>query len=154
MPAALKSSELFLGRMLLSAIFLLSGTMKLMHWEQTAGTMEAKGMPAVPFLLLMAVLFELGGGLSVLLGLKARWGAAALIIFLIPATLVFHNFWTQHGQEMQNQMQHFMKNLTIMGGLTVLAGAGAGAYSLDAVLARKRAQREGLATDHARAAMA
>jgi len=121
------------GRILLAHIFLLAGTMKLFNWSQTADSMTKHGMVAVPFFLAMAILFELGGGLSVLLGFKARFGALALILFLIPTTLVFHNFWTYQGEAMENQMQHFMKNVTLMGGLLTLAVAGAGRFALDAV---------------------
>jgi putative oxidoreductase len=82
------------GRILLAQIFIASGLSKIGAWEQTAAYMASKHMPLVPFFLLMAILFEVGGGLSVALGYKARFGAAALIVFLIPATLIFHNFWT------------------------------------------------------------
>jgi putative oxidoreductase len=139
MLAPLKSSGLLTGRVLLSAIFILSGTMKIMNWSKTAEHMESEGMIAVPFLLFMAIVFEIGGGLSVLLGCWTRLGAAALIIFLIPATLIFHDFWTFEGAAREMQMQNFLKNLTIMGGLATLIAVGAGAFSIDAWLARRRA---------------
>lgn len=128
---------LLVGRVLLSLIFLLSGTMKISKWSETAGQMTNEGMIAVPFFLAAAILFEVGGGLSVLLGYWARAGALALVLFLIPVTLIFHDFWVYKGMEMQNQMQHFMKNWTIIGGLLVVAAAGAGRLSLDGWLARK-----------------
>jgi putative oxidoreductase len=103
--------------------------------------MAAEGMAAVPVFLALAVLCELAGGLSILLGAKARWGALLLAAFLVPVTAIFHDFWTYQGQEMQAQMQHFMKNLTIIGGLLTLAATGAGAYSVDALGAgRQRAE--------------
>jgi putative oxidoreductase len=132
---------LLLGRILLSMIFLASGGMKLMDWSGTADGMAAEGMAAVPVFLALAVLCELAGGLSILLGAKARWGALLLAAFLVPVTAIFHDFWTYQGQEMQAQMQHFMKNLTIIGGLLTLAATGAGAYSVDALGAgRQRAE--------------
>ncbi|MCS7271144.1 MAG: DoxX family protein, partial [Gemmataceae bacterium] len=54
-----------------------------------------------------------------------------LIVFLIPATVIFHNFWAFEGQEQQMQMIMFLKNLAILGGLLLVVGFGAGAYSLD-----------------------
>jgi putative oxidoreductase len=141
------------GRILLAPIFLLSGAMKIMHWNQTADEMAVKGMVAVPFFLALAVLFELGGGLSVLLGYKARLGALALALFLIPVTLVFHDFWTHTGKDMENQMQHFLKNLTIMGGLLTLAAAGAGRFSLDALTCRTVPAGEQRASTERRAAL-
>lgn len=109
------------GRVLLALIFVLSGIGKLTGWSATAGMMASKGMPAVSFFLAMAILFELGGGLSLLTGFKARIGAAALFLFLIPVTLVFHNFWAVQGMEQRMQMINFLKNLSIMGGLLLLA---------------------------------
>jgi putative oxidoreductase len=119
------------GRAAISAIFLLSAAGKLADYSGTAGYMASKGMPFVPFFLVMAILFELAGGLSVLLGYKARIGAAALIVFLIPATLIFHNFWAYQGMEQQMQMINFLKNVAIMGGLTLLIAFGSGNLSLD-----------------------
>ncbi|HXG33394.1 MAG TPA: DoxX family protein [Bryobacteraceae bacterium] len=125
------------GRLLLAQIFLASGLNKIGAWEQTAGYMASKGMPLVPLFLIAAIVFEVGGGLSVALGYKARLGAAALIVFLIPVSLIFHNFWTYEGMERQVQMIMFMKNLAIMGGLAVVVGHGAGPLSLDS---RQRTQ--------------
>lgn len=119
------------GRGLLSLIFLLSSVGKIMDWSGTAGYMASKHMPMVPFFLAMAILFELGGGLSVLSGYKARWGALALIVFLIPTTLIFHNFWAYEGMEQKMQMISFLKNTAIMGGLITLGANGPGPISLD-----------------------
>lgn len=119
------------GRVCLSAIFLLSGINKIGNWDQTAGYMASKGMPLVPLFLAGAIVFEVAGGLSVLLGYKARVGAALLIVFLIPATLIFHNFWALEGQEQQLQMIMFLKNVAILGGLLLVVGFGAGPMSLD-----------------------
>jgi putative oxidoreductase len=125
------------GRILLSAIFLLSGTMKLLNWEGTAEYMAGHGMPMVQVLLAAAIFFELAGGLSVLLGYYTRLGALALTLFLIPATLTFHDFWNYEGLAQQGQMQHFLKNVAIMGGLIILACQGPGGCSLDHRRARQ-----------------
>jgi putative oxidoreductase len=120
-----------LGRILLALIFLISGLGKIFDWQGTAGYMASKGMPLIPFFLLGAIVLELAGGLAVLLGFKARIGALLLIVFLIPATLIFHNFWTLTGMERQIQMIMFLKNLAIMGGLLLVVGLGPGPLSLD-----------------------
>jgi len=135
-------SLLLVGRLLLAPIFLLSGVMKILHWSETAEQMATHGMVAVPFFLVMAILIELGGGFSVLFGCKARLGALVLALFLIPATLVFHDFWNHEGPALQNQMQHFLKNVTIIGGLLTLVAAGAGPYALDALRFRKATTSE------------
>ena len=93
--------------------------------------MAAKGMVAVPFFLTMAILFELGGGLTVLLGFKALLGAWALVFYLIPVSLIFHNFWAFTGAEQRMQVINFLKNHAIMGGLLLVALRGAGKPCID-----------------------
>lgn len=119
------------GRFFLSLIFIMSGLSKIGGWEQTAQYMASKGMPMTSLFLLGAILLEVGGGLSVLLGFRTKIGAIALILFLIPATFIFHNFWSFDGMEQQTQMIMFMKNLSIMGGLVLVLGFGAGPLSFD-----------------------
>ena len=104
------------GRVFLSAIFLSSGFGKIADWSKTAQMMDGKGMPLVPLFLAGAIAFEILGGLSLLLGFFGRVGAVALIVYLIPVTLVFHNFWAADAAQQQNQMIHFMKNVAIMAG--------------------------------------
>jgi len=120
-----------IGRIFLAMIFLMSGFNKITGWEGTSGYMSSKGMPLVSMFLFGAIVFELLGGLSVLLGFRARLGAFVLIIFLIPATLIFHDFWAFEGMIRQTQMIMFMKNLTIIGGLLMVIGFGSGPFSLD-----------------------
>ena len=119
------------GRILLSAIFIWSGFGKITGWEQTAGYMAAKGMPLIPFFLVLSIAFELGGGLSLLTGFLGRWGALALFAFLIPTTLIFHNFWAAAPAEKMMQTVNFMKNVAIMGGLLMAFRFGPGEFSVD-----------------------
>jgi putative oxidoreductase len=128
--SGIQSLAALIGRILLSAVFLASGVQKVFAWSETAKGMAAEGMFWVPLFLVVAILCEVGGGLSVLWGWYARLGAFVLIVFLIPVTGVYHDFWTYEGKEQQMQMIHFSKNLAIMGGLFVLIAAGAGRYSL------------------------
>ena len=109
------------GRVLISVIFLLSGVSKIMDWSGTAQLMAGQGLPLVPLFLGAAIVIEIAGGLSVLLGWNARWGAWLLFLYLIPTTLVFHNFWVLSGAEQQTQLVNFLKNLSIMGGLLLVA---------------------------------
>ena len=66
-----------------------------------------------------------------LVGWKARWAALALIVFMIPATLYFHAFWSYPEAQFVNQFHHFFKNLAIIGALFMVMGMGSGALSLD-----------------------
>jgi putative oxidoreductase len=116
----------FIGRILLAQIFIIAGVEKLLDPTGTQAYMAAKGMPLTFLFFLAAVAFELGGGLSLLLGYKARWGALALVIFLIPTTLIFHTAFSEPGQQVM-----FMKNLAIMGGLLMIFSFGSGGFSVD-----------------------
>lgn len=115
-----------LGRILLSQIFLAAGYGKITDPATTQHYMAAYGMPMTGFFLACAIIVELGGGLSVLVGYKTRWGATILALFLIPVTLIFHTKFAD-----QTQVAMFMKNLAIIGGLVILAGAGPGPISVD-----------------------
>lgn len=126
------SFGMLLGRWLLSIIFILSGIGKLLDYSGTAHYMTAQGMTFVPFFLIAAALVEIIFGLAVFLGFKARLGALVLMLFLIPVTLIFHDFWNQGPETYQLQMIMFMKNVAIFGGLLILACAGPGKLSLDA----------------------
>lgn len=118
------------ARVLLSALFIMSGINKILHPADTQQYMASYGMPFTGLFLMAAIALELAGGLSVLLGYKARWGAIALIIFLIPATLIFHTNFADQMQTIQ-----FMKNLAILGGLLMIVQNGSG----DIALKRDRA---------------
>jgi putative oxidoreductase len=121
-----------IGRLLICHIFLLSGITKVVNWSGTEEAMARHGMFAVPLFLVGAIAFELGGGLSLLLGYRARLGALALLLFLIPTTLVFHNFWAAvDPKEHQEQLINFMKNVALMGGLAMVISFGPGLLSLD-----------------------
>jgi len=110
-----------LGRFLLSVIFILSGSGKIPHFSAVAGMMASKGIPLASVALAVTLVIEIGGGLLLLTGYKARYAAIVLAIWLIPVTLTFHNFWAYQGQPQQGQMVNFLKNLAIMGGLLVVA---------------------------------
>lgn len=122
---------MLIGRICMSIIFLLAGVHKLMDYSGTAEYMATKNIPAMPYLL-GAAFVEIIGGLSILLGFKIRFGAFLLILFLIPTTYIFHDFWNiQDPKTMQEQMAHFLSNIAIMGGLLYVFCAGAGGCSLD-----------------------
>jgi putative oxidoreductase len=130
--AALERYGTLAARILISQIFILSGFMKIMDPAGTAAQMESRGMFWIPFFLWTATGVEIVGGLCVLLGVKARLGALALFLFLIPVTLTFHNFWTYPDpKEYQQNMILFMHNLTLMGGLLLVMTYGSGPLSID-----------------------
>lgn len=119
------------GRILLSFMFIMSGWGKIGNFSETAAYMASKGMPFTEVLLAGAIAVEFGCGLMLLVGWKARFAALAIFLFIIPTTLIFHNFWAADPAQAENQMIHFMKNLTIMGGMIYVMAFGAGPLSLD-----------------------
>lgn len=119
------------GRILMAAIFLMSGFGKLTNFSGTAGFIAGRGMPMAEVLVVGAILFELGGAIMLVIGWKVRWGALLLVLFTIPATLMFHNFWAVDASQYQNQLNHFLKNVAMIGGLLYMMAFGAGPLSLD-----------------------
>lgn len=118
------------GRILLALIFVLSGFNKIGGFSETAAYMTSMGLPFASLLLVLTIAMELGGGLLLVAGWQTRWVALAFFLWLIPVTLVFHT--TSHNPgEAQNQMIHFLKNISIMGGMLHVFAFGPGAWSLD-----------------------
>jgi putative oxidoreductase len=133
------------GRILFSVLFLMSATSQFK--SETIAYAASAGVPLANLAVPAAGILALIGGLSIALGFKARWGAAALVAFLVPVTVMMHNFWAVSDPMMhQTQMVNFMKNLGLLGGALMFVVNGAGAYSLDSLLARREgaAHREAL----------
>jgi putative oxidoreductase len=118
------------GRILLGLIFVVAGFGKITGYAGTMGYMASHGLPMVQLLLPLTILVELGGGLMLVLGWNARLAAGVLFLFIIPTTLVFHNFWAVPADQMQGQMNNFLKNLAIMGGMIYVVVFGSGPLSL------------------------
>ena len=127
----MSSFAIFLARICISAIFILSGIGKFMMFEATSKYMQAAGLPYVPYLLVAAAVVELIGGMTILLGWKARIGAALLVLYLIPVTYFFHNFMLVEPALAQLQLVQFLKNLAIFGGLLYVVVCGPGGWSFD-----------------------
>jgi putative oxidoreductase len=118
------------GRILIALIFVLSGFSKLMGFEGTLGYIASKGLPLPQLAAITAIIIELGGGFMLVFGWKARWAAGVLLVFTAFAALIFHDFWAVPPDQAQNQMIHFMKNISMMGGLLYVLVYGSGPLSL------------------------
>ena len=124
------------GRLLFSLIFIMAS---LGHFSaQTIGYAAHQGVPMANFLVPASGAIALLGGLSILTGFKARYGAWLLVIFLVPVTLMMHNFWAVK-DPMMAQMQQimFMKNVSMLGAALLVADFGAGPVSVDEALERR-----------------
>lgn len=119
----------FLGRLLFVLIFLMSG---FTHFaKQTIGFAASQGVPLASIIVPASGLLACFGGLSILLGYRAKLGAWLIVIFLIGVTPM-HKFWGMTDPMMQQmQMVMFMKNLAMLGGALLITQLGAGPWSLD-----------------------
>ncbi len=119
-----------LGRILYSAIFIMSAP-----GHFTAGTIgyaAGKGVPLASVVVPVSGILALAGGLSILLGFKAKYGAWLIVLFLVPVSFLIHNFWT-YTDPAQAQMQqiNFMKNMAMLGAALMIAHFGSGPLSVD-----------------------
>jgi putative oxidoreductase len=125
------------GRIALSLIFILSSIQKILHWDATQEGVaqvlqrwigDTVEFPVVQHILelmipytislcVIAVVCEAVGGLMVMLGIMTRLGALLLLLFMVPATLLFHAFWMYPAYEQELQLVMFLKNLAILGGI-------------------------------------
>lgn len=134
----INSILMFIGRFCISIIFILQAIVKVTDYGETSELMASKGFVAIPLLLYGAALLELFGGLALLLGCKTRVMAVLLLLFLIPVTYLFHDFWIIEGADRQTQMILFAKNLAIFGGLIYIITSGPGGCSIDALMKKKK----------------
>lgn len=119
-----------LGRILYATIFITAGPG---HFSKQAIAFAAgHGVPLASIAVPLSGIMAIAGGLSILLGYKARIGAWLLVLFLVPVTIMMHNFWAI-ADPMAAQMQRimFMKNLSMLGSALLIAHFGAGPLSLD-----------------------
>jgi len=119
------------GRVLLGAIFVLSGWAKASAFGATVSLIASKGLPMPEVLAAISVLIELGGGLALAIGFKARLAALALAVFTVVITPIFHNFWAAPAAQAMGQQINFEKNLSIVGGMLLVIAFGPGRYSVD-----------------------
>ena len=120
------------GRVLLALMFILAGFSKLGNIQGTAGYIASGGLPFASVLAVVVGLLELLGGLAIAVGFQARWAALALGLFTLAASVLFHKFWAVPDEQVMVQQLLFMKNLSVAGGLLIVAALGAGPASVDA----------------------
>jgi len=113
-----------IGRILISALFLLNGIFKISNYDGTIGWMESFGMPGI--LLIPAIILEIVGPVLVIIGYKTKLAAGLLSLFCIATAVIFHNDFAD-----QIQFTSFLKNIALAGGFLILFVNGAKGFSLD-----------------------
>jgi putative oxidoreductase len=121
----------FAARVLLAQIFIISGFGKIKTFGAVAAYMAGKGLPMAQVLLVLTIALEFGGGIALVLGWRARAVAAAFFAFTLLAALIFHPLWNADPASFPNQLNNFMKNLSIMGGMLYVVVYGPGPLSVD-----------------------
>ena len=112
------------GRILISALFLLNGIFKINNYDGTIGWMESFGMPGI--LLIPAIILEIAGPVLIIIGYKTKLAAGLLSLFCIATAFIFHNDFAN-----QMQLTSFLKNIALAGGFLILFVNGAKGFSLD-----------------------
>jgi len=128
---AFTNAAALVGRILVALIFVISGAMKIGGFAGVAGYIGSKGLPMPEVLAALTIALELGGGILLVIGWKTRIVALLFFLWLIPTTLIFHKFWGIDAAQVQNQVNNFLKNVSIMGAMWLLMAFGPGAHSLD-----------------------
>lgn len=131
MNPTLVNAAAMAARLLLALIFIQSGLGKITGFEGTAAAIAAKGVPLATFAAALTIAVEVGGGLLLVAGWKARWAAMALFLFIIAVTYVFHNPAGLPADLAQAQTIQLMKNFAIMGGMLMVVAFGPGGWSID-----------------------
>ena len=113
-----------IGRILISALFLLNGIFKINNYVGTIGWMESFGMPGI--LLIPAIVLEIAGPILIIIGFKTKLAAGLLSLFCLATAVIFHNDFSN-----QMQLTSFLKNIALAGGFLILFVNGARGFSLD-----------------------
>ena len=104
------------GRVLLGGVFIISGLRHFQHLGMMAGFTGSKGVPAPKVAVAVSGLMIILGGLSILLGVRPHWGIVLVTLFLLPVTLLMHQYWKHTDPMMRiNDQVNFMKNTAILG---------------------------------------
>lgn len=118
------------GRVILGLYFFGPGALlKITNMQGTSDYMASQGMVFISFFLILTILIQLFGGISLILGYRVKPVAFVLAGLTLVINVVMHDFWN-----VPDQTQNFVKNMGIFAGLLVLAGLGAGGWSLDSKL--------------------
>jgi putative oxidoreductase len=120
-----------LGRLAMGWIFLSSGFAKLSDVAAFSAVLAKRGVPVPSFMGWLGAIVEFGGGLLIIFGVKIRYAAILMILFVIVATVISHRYWEFTGDLIAPQRANFWKNVAIIGGLLFMFLAGAGRYSVD-----------------------
>ncbi|CAB3745779.1 hypothetical protein B7G54_24520 [Burkholderia puraquae] len=126
-----KDELILIARILLMVLFVIFGWSKLTAFSSTVAYMASSGVPAPALSTITAVVMELVVGVALVIGFYTRPLALLLAVYTLGTAIIGHHYWNMTGAMQQDNMIHFYKNISIIGGLMLLCVTGAGKYSLD-----------------------
>lgn len=121
------------GRILLSLLFFIFGWHKLANYSETVAYLGQEGTPFPNLAGMIAIIVEFLGSTALLAGIFTRALAIVFVLYTFATALIGHHYWTMTGATAADNMEHFFKNLSIVGGFLLLYVTGPGTYSLDAM---------------------
>ena len=130
--ASAQSAAALLGRILLGLIYVMGGLNTIMNFQSTAEQVAREGVVLASLMLVIATILEGAGAIGLIAGFRTRFSALLLILFLVPVTLIMHDFWQYEGDAAQQEMFSFIRNLAFLGGLFMVLAFGGGGWSVDA----------------------
>jgi putative oxidoreductase len=114
---------LFLGRLLLGGAFVFAGLRNIQNAALLTQLMVTRGLPQARLLLWLGIVLQMVAGALVIAGIRTDLAAACLVLFLLVATPMFHNFWDHQGQDRAARINGFVGNVALTGGfLALMAG--------------------------------
>lgn len=114
---------LLIGRVLFGTFFIINGFNHLTKFNMLKGYAQSKGVPVAGLAIIITGFMIILGGLSILLGAYVQIGVVLLAVFLVPTSVMIHNFWTfSDPQEKMGEMVNFMKNMGLLGGALLTLG--------------------------------
>jgi|SoiMethySBSTD1v2_1073268.scaffolds.fasta_scaffold445001_3 putative oxidoreductase len=131
MTGGSRSNVLLIGRILIGILFLVAGIMKAMNIAGTTGYMTKLGFPAPELMAYLSTLIELASGVLLIIGWQTRRVAWLLVVYVLIATGMAHRFWEYEPAQRVNQINHFLKNLALIGAMLYIVISGPGSASVD-----------------------
>jgi putative oxidoreductase len=138
----LQDLEMFLGRLLFAFVFAYFAIDQLTHWSTATGALSARGITLPALTLVVGIILQFFGALSLFFGTRTRIGALALIVYVIASTLIYHDVGrlTEHGNE--QEVVAVLQNVAWLAGLLYVLANGAGRWSGDACASRFKTSPE------------
>ena len=127
--AVLDTALLIVGRILFGGVLAFTGLSHFTQTEEMAGYAEYKGLPAPRLSVLASGALLIAGGLGIIVGVFPVVAAIALAAFLIISAIMMHNFWAVPEDQQQDEMNSFLKNISLAGGSLVIAAVASSGWT-------------------------